>query len=334
MVNRRQLYAGGPEVCEIGFGGWGIGGGWGDLDDERSTATLHAALDAGIDFLDTAHMYGEGHSERVIGEVLRDASAGVRVATKVPPKNRVWPARPGTPVDETYPYGHIRAHTEQSLQNLGVASIDLQQAHVWSPEWLGAGDWQREVTELKADGLIGAYGVSVNDHEPESAIELIRSGVVDTVQVVYNIFDQSPEDGLLDACAEHGVGVIVRVALDEGGLTGEIGPDTRFESDDWRNSYFRGTRRAQVHERLTRIAGDLDIPVASMAETALRYVLSSPAVSCVVVGMRSPERVRSNIAAADGMGLPADQLEVLHRHRWTRNFYDPDLDDTGRSSTA
>ena len=320
-LNRRPLYAGGPDVSEIGFGAWGLGGGWGARDDQQGIAALRAAIDAGIDLIDTAASYGQGHSERLVGSVVRERSETIRVTTKVPPKNGRWPAAPGTPVDDAFPKGHIRAHTEQSLKDLGLDWIDVQQMHVWDPGWLNSGDWQQEVADLKSEGLIKAFGISINDHEPGTGIEAVRSGVIDTVQVIYNVFDQSPEDGLLDACAEHGVGVIVRVALDEGGLTGAITAGTTFEDGDWRAEYFRGDRPAQVAEHVDRIVEDLGITIDELPATALRYVLSSPAVSTVIVGMRRPERIAQNIAVADGKGLPADQVEKLHAHRWDRNFY-------------
>ena len=321
-INRRPLYAGGPDVGEIGFGAWGLGGGWGARDDQQGLAALHAAIDAGIDLIDTAASYGQGHSERLVGSVVRERSETVYVTTKVPPKNGQWPAAPGTPVDDAFPKGHIRTHTEKSLTDLGLDHVQVQQLHVWDPGWLTTGDWQQEVADLKSEGLIKAFGISINDHQPDTGIEAVRSGVIDTVQVIYNVFDQSPEDGLLDACAEHGVGVIVRVALDEGGLTGAITAGTTFEDDDWRAEYFRGDRPAQVAEHVDRIVEDLGITVDDLPATALRYVLSSPAVSTVIVGMRRPERIAQNVAVADGKGLPADQVEKLHAHRWDRNFYD------------
>ena len=222
---------------------------------------------------------------------------------------------------EAFPARHIREITDESLHRLRVDTIDVQQFHVWAPRWLHEGDWQDEVQRLKGEGKIRAFGVSINDHEPETALELVRSGVDDTVQVIYNIFDQSPEDELLPACQEHGVGVIVRVALDEGGLTGRITPDTTFEHNDWRRSYFRGDRPKQVFERVNAIVADLGIELDQLPEVALRYVLSNPAITTVIPGMRRVQNVDRNVAVADGRPLPADQIEILHKHRWVRNFY-------------
>ncbi|MEW6637502.1 MAG: aldo/keto reductase, partial [Actinomycetota bacterium] len=270
---------------------------------------------------DTALGYGDGHSERLVGRVVRGREETVYVATKIPPKNMTWPAPPGLHPDETFPADHVRECTERSLKNLGLEAIDVQQFHVWSDEWVGQGDWQEAVEDLKREGKIRFFGVSINDHQPENAIRLIETGVVDTVQVIYNIFDQSPEDRLFPACQEHDVGVIVRVPFDEGSLTGRITPETTFEEGDFRNRYFRGDRKREVHERVRAMASDLGVGVEEMAGVALRYVLSHPAVSTVIPGMRSVRNVERNVAVADGKGLPEGQVERLKAHRWVRNFY-------------
>ncbi len=324
-MNRRPLGRTGLEVSEVGYGAWGIGGSqWIGAQDDESVRALERAIDLGLNLIDTALAYGPHHSERLVGEVVRRRAAGgdaVHVATKVPPKNLVWPAAPGTPVDDAYPGAHVRRCTERSLRNTGLEALDLQQLHVWSDEWAGQGDWLEAVEELKAEGKIRAFGVSINDHEPHNALRLIEAGVVDTVQVIYNVFDQSPEDELLGLCAERGVGVLARVPFDEGGLTGRIGPDTTFPDEDFRNGYFRGDRKREVAVRVQAIADDLGIAVEDVPEVALRYVLSHPAVSAVIPGMRSVRNVERNCAIADGRGLPAEQVEALHAHRWVRNFY-------------
>jgi len=245
----------------------------------------------------------------------------IYVATKIPPKNQVWPAPSGVPVSETFPAEHVIACTEQSLSNLGLERIDVQQFHVWSDEWVNQGDWLEAVQKLKKQGKIHSFGVSINDHQPENAIRLIETGAVDVVQVIYNIFDQGPEDKLFPACEQHQVGVIARVALDEGGLTGKITPDTKFEAGDFRSGYFRDDRKEQVYKRVQNIVSDLDVPIDQMAETALRYVLSNPAVSTVIPGMRSVRNVERNCQIGDGCGLPPDQVKKLKNHRWARNFY-------------
>jgi aryl-alcohol dehydrogenase-like predicted oxidoreductase len=321
-MNYRTLGKTGLKVSEIGYGAWGIGKSlWVGASDEESAKALHRSIDLGLNFIDTALGYGDGHSERLVGKVVKERPETIYVATKIPPKNQVWPAPSGVPVSETFPAEHVIACTEQSLTNLGLERIDVQQFHVWSDEWVNQGDWLEAVQKLKKQGKIRSFGVSINDHQPENAIRLIETGAVDVVQVIYNIFDQSPEDKLFPACEQHQVGVIARVALDEGGLTGKITPDTTFEPGDFRNGYFRSDRKEQVYKRVQNIASDLDVPIDQMAETALRYVLSHPAVSTVIPGMRSVRNVERNCQIGDGRGLPPDQVKKLKNHRWARNFY-------------
>jgi aryl-alcohol dehydrogenase-like predicted oxidoreductase len=207
------------------------------------------------------------------------------------------------------------------LKNLGLDTVDVQQFHVWHDEWVGEGDWMEAVEALKREGKIRFFGVSINDHQPANAVELIQTGVVDTVQVIYNVFDQSPEDDLFPACMEHDVGVIVRVPFDEGALTGSITPETTFEEGDFRNDYFRGDRKAEVYDRVRAIVSELGVSEDELAEVALRYVLSHPAVSTVIPGMRSVRNVERNMRVGDGKGLPEDQVQRLKPHRWVRNFY-------------
>ena len=321
-MNTRQLGRTGIEVSEIGYGAWGIGGSeWIGAEDDESVQALERAIDLGLTFVDTALAYGRGHSEQLVGQVVRGRSETVHVATKVPPKNRMWPAPEGTTADEAFPGEWVRRCTERSLGNLGTDAIDLQQLHVWRDDWVGEGDWLEVVQALKDEGKIRFFGVSINDHEPSNALKLIETGVVDAVQVIYNVFDQSPEDELLPACLEHGVGVLARVPFDEGALTGRIGPDTTFPEDDFRNGYFRGDRKVQVAERVQAIVEDLGVEPDAIAEVALRYILSHPAVSTVIPGMRTIRNVERNCAVGDGKGLPAEQVERLHAHRWVRNFY-------------
>jgi aryl-alcohol dehydrogenase-like predicted oxidoreductase len=322
-MNYRTLGKTGLKVSEIGYGAWGIGkSNWIGASDDESLKALHRSVDLGLNFIDTALGYGDGHSERLIGQLKKQRPETIYVATKIPPKNGKWPAQPGVPVAQTFPDEHIIACTEESLKNLGVETIDVQQFHVWSDEWVNQGDWLETIQKLKEQGKVKCFGISINDFQPGNAIKLIEGGVVDTVQVIYNIFEQSPEDQLFPACERHQVGVIVRVALDEGGLTGKIAPDTTFEESDFRSEYFRGDRKQQVYERVQKIASDLDITLDQMAETALRYVLSHTAVSTAIPGMRSVRNVERNCQVGDGRGLPKEQVEKLKAHRWIRNFYE------------
>jgi aryl-alcohol dehydrogenase-like predicted oxidoreductase len=321
-VNYRKLGRTGLEVSEVGYGAWGIGkDAWIGADDDESLRALNRAIDLGLNFIDTALAYGEGHSEQLVGQVVAQREETVYVATKIPPMNRVWPAPWGLHPDDVFPGDYVRECTETSLENLGVDAIDVQQFHVWSDEWVGQGDWLEAVEELKGEGKIRFCGISINDHQPSNAIRLIETGMVDTVQVIYNVFDQSPEDELFPACMEYEVGVIVRVPFDEGALTGRITPDTTFDEDDFRNDYFRGDRKQQVYERVRAIVSELGVTEDEVAEVALRYILSHPAVSTVIPGMRSVRNVERNVAVADGKGLPEDQAQILKAHRWDRNFY-------------
>ena len=321
-MHLRKLGRTGFEVSEVGYGAWGIGGSkWLGAADEESLRALHTAIDLGVNFIDTALGYGDGHSEELVGRVARERSEDVYVSTKIPPKNGLWPAPEGIDLEDAFPRQHVIACTERSLRNTGLDALDVQQFHVWSDDWVGRGSWPEAIEELKAAGKIRAFGVSINDHQPANAIKLIESGIVDTVQVIYNVFDQSPEDELLPACREHDIGVLARVPLDEGALTGRIGPDTEFPEGDFRNEYFRDGRREEVDERVRAIVSDLGIDRDALAETALRYILSSDAVSTVIPGMRSVRNVERNAALGDGRGLPAEQVQALRRHRWVRNFY-------------
>lgn len=321
-MNYRKLGRTELQVSEIGYGAWGIAGdAWLGAKDEESLKALNRAVDLGLNFIDTALAYGEGHSERLVGKVVAERDENIYVATKVPPKNLVWPAPAGLHPDEVFPGDYVRECTEQSLKNLGVEALDVQQFHVWQDEWLGEGDWREAVEDLKKEGKIRSFGVSINDHQPANAAQLIETGLVDTVQVIYNVFDQSPEDELFPACQEHGVGVIVRVPFDEGALTGNVTPETEFDEGDFRNHYFRDDRKREVQERVRAIISELGASEDEIAEIALRYILSHPAVSTVIPGMRSVRNVERNMRVGDGEGLPEDQVRLLKNHRWVRNFY-------------
>ncbi len=320
-MHYRTMGKTGLQVSEIGFGAWGISkSGWVGADDDESLRALNRAIDLGLNFIDTAYGYGDGHSERLIGQVLRERSERVYVATKIPPKNGRFPAAHTILVDDVFPGAYVRDYTERSLRNLGVDALDVQQFHVWSDTWMDQGDWLDAVQQLKSEGKIRVFGVSINDHEPDSALQLVRSGVVDVVQVIYNIFDQSPEDELFPACQEHKVGVIARVPFDEGSLTGTITPATEFPAEDWRNKYFRGDRKREVYEHVQAIVHDLNIELEQLPEVALRYILSHPAVSTVIPGMRRERNVERNMVVGDGQGLPDAQVQQLKAHRWVRNY--------------
>jgi aryl-alcohol dehydrogenase-like predicted oxidoreductase len=318
----RKLGRTNVEVSEIGYGGWGIGGKqWLGGSDEESAAALHRAIELGLNFIDTALAYGDGHSESLVGKVSKAAKKKVFLATKVPPKNRLWPARPLIGIEEVYPYDYIIECTEQSLKNLGVERIDLQQLHVWNPEWVEREEWRRAFEDLKKSGKVSAVGVSINDHQPDSALEIVETGLIDTVQVIYNIFDQTPERHLFPLTQKKSVGVIARVPFDEGSLTGKITENTNFEPNDFRNHYFQGDRKKQVVERVKALQKDLGPKEGSLPEVALRFCISNPAVSTVIPGMRTRANVEANCAASDKGPLSDKVLQTLRNHSWQRNFY-------------
>jgi aryl-alcohol dehydrogenase-like predicted oxidoreductase len=319
----RKLGKTGFEVSELGYGAWGIGGKqWKGGTDDESIRALLRAIELGVNFIDTALAYGEGHSERLVGGVLRDVKERIRIATKVPPKNQLWPARPGIGIEQVFPYEYIIQSTETSLRNLGVDTIDLQQLHVWNPAWLASEDWRRAFEDLKKSGKVRAVGVSINDHQPDSAVELVRTGLIDTVQVIYNVFDQSPEQNLLPLAQESNIGVIARVPFDEGSLTGSIKEDTQFEADEFRALYFRGDRKREVVEHIKALEDALKGTEGALAEVALRFCLSNPAVSTVIPGMRRVKNAEANAAAVNKGPLDGPVRTALKNHAWNKNYYD------------
>ena len=309
------------QVSEIGYGAWGIGGAmWAESDDKQSTEALEKAISLGLTFIDTAYAYGDGHSEQLIAKVIK-RHPQVRVATKIPPKNFRWPAQPGVPIDQVFPLDWIMSCTERSLKNLGVEALDLQQLHVWSPGWMNSDVWRTAAMRLKKEGKVRFFGVSVNDHQPDSVMDLVTTNLIDTIQVIYNIFDQRPGDGLTQLCKENEVGVIARCPFDEGSLTGAIKPGVTFPEGDWRRNYFRGDRPQQVWERVEKLRAEIGDQAVSLPDAALRYCLSDPAVSTVIPGMRRISSVEQNCASSDRGPLPPALLEKLRAHRWDRNFY-------------
>ena len=312
----------GINVSEIGYGAWGIGGAmWQGATDDESMRALHKAVDLGVNFVDTALVYGDGHSEALVGRLVKERKERIYVATKVPPRNGQWPAREGVDLSETFPHDYIIKKAEQSLRNLKLDFVDILQFHVWDDGWTDQAEWSDAISKLKDEGKIRHFGVSINDHQPDNALGLAATGKVDTFQVIYNIFDQSPEDKLFPFCQEKNIGIIVRVPLDEGGLTGSIKPDTVFPPGDFRNNYFRGDRKQQIVDRVSKLMQVSGSEAGSIAELALRYTLSHPAVSTVIPGMRTTKNVVANCGLSDGRLLSANLLSELKKHRWVRDFY-------------
>jgi len=321
-VRYKRLGASEAEISEIGFGAWGIGGKqWLGGHDDESLKALRRAFDLGVNFVDTALAYGDGHSEKLVGQAVKETFHKIFVATKIPPKNRVWPASASTPIGDVFPYDYIIQCTEQSLKNLGLEQIYLQQFHVWTDAWTQTEEWRRAVEDLVSSGKVRFMGISISEHDPDSALEAIKTGLIDAVQVIYNIFDQTPEMNLFPLCQEKKVGVLARVPLDEGGLTGTITAETKFEPGEFRESYFRGDRKQQVVEHVAALQADLKNVPGTLAETALRFCLSNDAVTTVIPGMRRVSTVESSCRTSASGPLDAATLAILKRHAWPRNFY-------------
>ena len=320
-MKQRSFGRTGWKVSEIGFGCWGMGGGWGPRDDAEAKAAIRRALELGVDFFDTAWIYGQGQSEKVLGEALRGTDKPCRVATKVPAKTMDWPAHPGLDIRKAFPADWIIECTEDSLKRLGMERVDLQQMHIWTDAWVEAEEWREAVARLKKQGKIKGFGVSINDHEPDSALKLVPSGEIDSVQVIYNIFDQAPEQKLFPLAQEHGVAVIARVPFDEGSLSGKFTRQTLFPKSDWRSGYFKGERLAETCDRVEKLKSLLDKETPSLSALALKFCLSHPAVSTVIPGMRRREHVEQNCAVGSQPPLSAEKRAALKEHAWSRNFY-------------
>ncbi len=316
-MHYRTFGRAGWSVSDVGVGMWGMGG-WTGSDDEESMRALHRSVELGCNFFDTAWAYGEGRSERLLGQLVRAyPDRKLYTATKIPPKNRQWPSRRGAALDECFPPDHIRQYTEASLKNLGLDSVDLIQFHVWEDDWANDEHWQKAVADLKREGLIKAVGVSINRWEPDNAIRTLRTGSVDAVQVIYNIFDQAPEDHLFPVCRELNVAVIARVPFDEGTLTGTLTLDSQWPAGDWRNSYFvpANLKASVEHAEALR---PIIPPGVTMPDMAMRFILSNPDVSTVIPGMRKIKHVDTNIVCSDAGPLDSRLIAQLREHRWDR----------------
>lgn len=305
------------KVSEIGYGMWGLAG-WTGSEKSEVDEALERSVSLGCNFFDTAWGYGAGASEQVLGKLLKDhASKRLYFATKIPPKNFKWPSKSHYKLEDCFPAAHIIEYTEKSLKNLNVDCIDLQQFHVWEDAWSTNDEWKRAIEKLKTEGKIKHIGVSVNRWEPNNVLETLKTGLIDSVQVIYNIFDQAPEDKLFPLCRKLDIGVIARVPFDEGTLTGTLTKDTKFPENDWRATYF-------VPENLNASVDHAEelkplVPSRmSMAQMALRFILCNDDVHTIIPGMRKVRNVEANIATSDGKKLPAPLLQELKGHRWDR----------------
>ncbi len=322
-MHYRELGRTDIKVSEIGFGGWGIGGGWGYQDDKEAVRALKRALDLGVTFFDTALGYGDGHSERLIGQAVAGVRDRVVIATKIPTKTYHWPVLPHEPVSETFPAGWIVECTEKSLKNLNTDYIDVQQLHAWTPPYTEQLEWYEALTRLKEQGKVRAFGVSANDWDPYGPVGLVKSGLADTVQVIYNIFEQRPAKELLPAALEHEVGIIVRVPFEEGLLTGKMEPDHVFDRGDWRADWLTPERLQEVSRRVDALESFLAEDRLTLAALALKFCLSHPAVSTVIPGMRRVAHVEANCVVSDGKLLSAGELEALKAHAFSHGWSYP-----------
>lgn len=310
------------EISRLGFGSWGIGKTmWIGAEDKESKKVLRKAIDLGMNFFDSALVYGMGHSERLIGEVEKETAKDLFITSKIPSKRFEWPAKDSSTLKESFPVDHIISTTEKSLRNLNRDHIDLQQFHVWNDQWAEQDEWKEAIYRLKKDGKVRFFGISINDHQPENGMLAGETGLIDSFQVIFNMFDQSPADKLLPFCLEKNISVIARVPFDEGALTGNITPDTEFPSKDFRNQYFKDDRKQQVWDRVQQIEQETATETGSLAEAALRYLVGFDAVTTVIPGMRKEKNLLANVSAVEKGSLSHDLQEGLKRFRWIRNFY-------------
>ncbi len=313
----------GWRVSEIGFGAWAIGGGWGAQSDEESIAALHRAFDLGCNFVDTAQSYGDGHGEAVVSRAVREWTGHDRifVATKIPPSPGDWPPSPYDPIEARFSRDYLRECIERSLRDLGRECIDLVQVHTWTRAWNRHPAVFDMLRDFRKEGKILGIGVSTPEHDQNAVIDLMRSGWVDSVQVIYNIFEQEPQAELFPAAREHEVGVIVRLAFDESALTGKLTPGTRFADDDIRSRYFAGDRLARTVRRVAAIRGTLGDQEPDLATAALKFALKPAAVSTVIPGMRTARQAEMNLAVSDQAPMTDRLEEQLRAHMWRRGFW-------------
>jgi len=312
------------EVSEVGYGMWGMGS-WSNSDDNESLGSLHASVELGCTFFDTAYAYGEGRSENLLGQIVRsNPSKKLYTATKVPPKNLQWPAAANSTLMDSYPPDHVEEFVHRSLENAGLQQFDLVQLHTWNDEWMRDDRWFYKLDDLRSQKLLNAIGISINRWEPWNGVRAVRSGQVDAVQVIYNIFDQNPEDELFPVCREFKVAVIARVPFDEGTLTGTLTKESRWPEGDWRNTYFApenlipSVERAEAIKKVLADWNREHSTEITMSELALRFILSNADVTTIIPGMRKLSHVRSNIEASDAGPLTEDLLEKLREFRWVR----------------
>jgi len=316
-MNYRSLGKTKLSVSEIGHGLWGMGD-WKDSNDEESLQTLQKSLEIGCNFFDSAWSYGSGHSDRLLGKLIKNnPAAKIITAGKIPPKNLKWPGRSEYKLDDVFPRQHVFDYTEKILENMGIQPIDLLQFHVWDDSWSDKDEWKQIISDLKSKNLIRFFGLSLNRWEPWNGMKAMQTGLIDSIQVIYNIFDQAPEDELFPLCQKMDIGVIARVPLDEGGLSGDLKFDTRYPETDWRANYFGSEN---LHTTVVRANALKEIlpEELSLPEFALRFILTNPIVSSTIVGIRNLKHLKEDMRSSDGKGLSKEMVAKLRAHRWDR----------------
>jgi len=320
----RRFGSQGWSVSDIGYGMWGMGS-WSNSNDDESLASLQLSVDNGCNFFDTAYAYGNGHSEGLLGQIIRsNPGKEIYTASKIPPKNLQWPAKPEYTLMDSYPPDHVEEYVHRSLENSRLERFDLMQFHTWQDDWMRDDRWLYRLDDLRSQGLIRAIGLSLNRWEPWNGVRAVKSGQIDAVQVIYNIFDQNPEDELFPACREHNVAVIARVPFDEGTLTGTLTKESRWPEGDWRNSYFVPENLIPSVDKANEIKRVLEVwnrehsSNITMPQLALRFILSNSDVTTIIPGMRKRSHVESNIEASDQGELPGELLDQLRQFRWVR----------------
>jgi aryl-alcohol dehydrogenase-like predicted oxidoreductase len=322
-MKMKKFFRSAEEISLLGFGCWGIGkSDWIGAEDKESKKVLLRAIDEGVNFFDTAFAYGNGHSEKLLGEAERESGKRLFIASKIPSKKREWPAEAHSTIEESFPMAYIIKMTEESLRNLNRDTIDLMQFHVWNDNWADSDEWRCAVEKLKEQGKVRYFGISINDHQPENGMKAAKSGLIDSFQVIFNIFEQKPAEKLFPFCEKNKINIIARVPFDEGALTGNIDPSTIFPLGDWRSNYFRDRRKMDVKRRVDKIWEDVRKECSSPADAALRYVISFDTVTTVIPGMRKEKNLMANLKSVNAGPLSPSLRDKLKIHRWDKNFYE------------
>lgn len=334
----------GLKVSEIGMGTWQLANDpncWVGSDLKESLASLYKFTELGGNFIDTAWIYGYSDSfpnkhpsEELISKFLKESKKRRQlvIATKVPPKNMKWPAWKKIPISEVFPDKWIEKCVDDSLKSLKVDYIDLVQFHVWQDDFVNNDGWKNTIQKIIKSGKVGYWGISINDYQPSNCFKTIETGLISSIQFIFNIFHQKPTEKLLPFARKHNVGLIARVPLDEGGLSGKITLKTRFAKGDFRRNYFKDERLKELIKRTEELKRLLGKEVKTLPELSLKYILSWNEVSTTIPGLRRIRHVKENTAVSDGQKLSKELMNEIKRYAWERNFYnnnDPSMAATG-----